>query len=173
MLHQRCCGLEVHKSSISTCILLHGSGRVPKHQRRFGAMTQDLHELAHWLKQFEGTQVAIAYASHCTSLGRCATFSSNCSLFDPSIVSRHWLSVMDRWIDGSMDQHQGPHRGTHSCRCKDGRTRDRRRAKSSAAGLRYRAAAPSHRASAFLSHATARNDSPVRIRSTCNRSCGQ
>jgi hypothetical protein len=71
---------------------------VQKHQRRFGAMTQDLHELAHWLKQFEVTQVAIAYASHCTSLGRCATFSSNCSLFDPSIVSRHGLSVMDQWI---------------------------------------------------------------------------
>ena len=101
VLHQRCCGLEVHKSSISACILLHGSGRVQKHQRRFGAMTQDLHELAHWLKQFEVTQVAIAYASHCTSLGGCETFSSNGSLFDPSIVSRHWLSVMDRWIDGS------------------------------------------------------------------------
>jgi len=59
VLHQRCCGLDVHKSSISACILLHVSGRVQKHQRRFGAMTQDLHELAHWLKEFEVTQVAM------------------------------------------------------------------------------------------------------------------
>jgi hypothetical protein len=50
VLHSRCCGLDVHKSSISACILLHASGRVQKHQHRFGAMTQDLHDLAHWLK---------------------------------------------------------------------------------------------------------------------------
>jgi transposase len=32
---------------------------VQKHQRRFGAMTQDLQELANWLRQFEVTQVAM------------------------------------------------------------------------------------------------------------------
>lgn len=82
VLHPRCCGLDVHKSSISACILLREAGRVQKQQRRFGAMTQDLHELAEWLRQFGVTQVAIAYASHCTSLGRCGTFSINFSLFD-------------------------------------------------------------------------------------------
>ena len=82
VLHPRCCGLDVHKSSISACILLREAGRVQKHQRRFGAMTQDLQELAEWLRQFRVTQVAIAYASHCTSLGRCETFSINFSLFD-------------------------------------------------------------------------------------------
>jgi transposase len=39
VLHARCCGLDVHKSSISACILLREAGRVQKHQRRFGAMT--------------------------------------------------------------------------------------------------------------------------------------
>jgi hypothetical protein len=82
VLHPRGCGLDVHKSSISACILLREAGRVQKHQRRFGAVTQDLQELAEWLRQFGVTQVGIAYASHCTSLGRCETFSSNCSLFD-------------------------------------------------------------------------------------------
>jgi hypothetical protein len=81
VLHSRCCGLDVHKSSISACILLREAGRVQKHQRRFGAMTQELQELAEWLRQFGVSQVAIAYASHCTSLGRCETFS-NRSLFD-------------------------------------------------------------------------------------------
>src|SRR4249920_1756336 len=59
VLHPRCCGLDVHKSSISACILLREAGRVQKHQRRFGAMTQDLHELAEWLRQFGVTQVAM------------------------------------------------------------------------------------------------------------------
>jgi hypothetical protein len=52
VLHPKCCGLDVHKSSISACILLHEAGRVQKHQRRFGAMTQELQELAEWLRQF-------------------------------------------------------------------------------------------------------------------------
>jgi len=59
VLHGRCCGLDVHKSSISACILLREAGRVQKHQRRFGAMTQDLRELAEWLRQFGVTQVAM------------------------------------------------------------------------------------------------------------------
>jgi transposase len=59
VLHSRCCGLDVHKSSISACILLRESGRVQKHQRRFGAMTQELQELAEWLRQFGVSQVAM------------------------------------------------------------------------------------------------------------------
>src|SRR6202035_3244102 len=45
--------------SISACILLREAGRVQKHQRRFGAMTQELQELAEWLRQFGVTQVAM------------------------------------------------------------------------------------------------------------------
>ena len=59
VLPPRCCGLDVHKSSISACILVQGVGRVEKHQRRFSAMTQDLRELAIWLRQFEVTHVAM------------------------------------------------------------------------------------------------------------------
>ena len=59
VLHPRCCGLDVHNSSISACILLREAGRVQKHQCRFGAMTQDLHDLAEWLRQFGVTQVAM------------------------------------------------------------------------------------------------------------------
>ena len=59
VLHPRCCGLDVHKSSISACILLWEAGRVQKHHRRFTAMTQDLRELAEWLRQFGVSQVAM------------------------------------------------------------------------------------------------------------------
>jgi len=59
VLHPRCCGLDVHKSSISACILLREAGRVQKHQRRFGAMTQELQELAELLRQVGVSQVAM------------------------------------------------------------------------------------------------------------------
>jgi transposase len=59
VLYSKCCGLDVHKSSISACILLYGSGRVQKEQRRFGAMTDDLLELSRWLKQFDVSHVAM------------------------------------------------------------------------------------------------------------------
>jgi hypothetical protein len=52
------------KSSISACILLREAGRVQKHQRRFGAMTQELQELAEWLRQFGVTQVAMESQRH-------------------------------------------------------------------------------------------------------------
>src|SRR5580700_6484514 len=56
-----------------------GSGR---EIASFGATTAELIRMAEWLKARRVESVAIAYASHCTSLGRCETFSSNCSLFD-------------------------------------------------------------------------------------------
>ena len=59
VLNPRCCGLDVHKNSISACILLRDTGRMQKHQRRFGAMTQDLQELASWLREFGVSQVAM------------------------------------------------------------------------------------------------------------------
>ena len=58
-LHPRCGGLDVHRSSISACILLWEAGRVQKHERRFGATTQELRELAEWLRQFGVTQIAM------------------------------------------------------------------------------------------------------------------
>jgi hypothetical protein len=36
--------------------LLREAGRVQKHQRRFGAMIQELQELAEWLRQFSVSQ---------------------------------------------------------------------------------------------------------------------
>jgi len=56
--------------------------RATEHVRSFPTFTQDLYALADWLKQCGVKTVAIAYASHCTSLGRCGTFSINFSLFD-------------------------------------------------------------------------------------------
>jgi hypothetical protein len=51
-------------------------------RRKFGSNPEHLRLLAEWLLAQEVEEVVIAYASHCTSLGRCETFSINCSLFD-------------------------------------------------------------------------------------------
>ncbi len=50
--------------------------------RHFACFTEDLRRMAAWLKSCGIDTVAIAYASHCTSLGRCETFSLDRNLFD-------------------------------------------------------------------------------------------
>jgi hypothetical protein len=55
--------------------------RDPKSVRCFGTFTADLEKLADWLETCNIQTVAIAYASHCTSLGRGETFSDR-ALFD-------------------------------------------------------------------------------------------
>jgi len=59
VLYPRCCGLDVHKSSIAACALLREQGRVRTERRRFTTMTQDLQDLAAWLRQLQVTHVAI------------------------------------------------------------------------------------------------------------------
>jgi hypothetical protein len=50
-----------------------GTGREVE---QFGATTPELEKMAQWLKERNVESVAIAYASHCTSLGRGETFSN-------------------------------------------------------------------------------------------------
>jgi len=59
VLYPRCCGLDVHKSSIAACALLREQGRIRTERRRFTKMTQDLESLAAWLQQLQVTHVAI------------------------------------------------------------------------------------------------------------------
>jgi hypothetical protein len=50
--------------------------------RCFQTFTVDLQRLADWLQQCGIRTVAIVYASHCTSFGRCETFSISRRLLD-------------------------------------------------------------------------------------------
>jgi hypothetical protein len=45
VLYARSCGLDVHKSSITACVLIGQSGKPLKHIRRFGCTTRELREL--------------------------------------------------------------------------------------------------------------------------------
>jgi hypothetical protein len=50
-LYSRCCGLDVHKSSITACVLLEQSPKRGKHIRRFGCTTREMRELVSWLRE--------------------------------------------------------------------------------------------------------------------------
>jgi len=56
VVYERCCGLDIHKSTIAACVLISGK---KKDIRTFGAMTGDLLELCGWLKQNEIQMVAM------------------------------------------------------------------------------------------------------------------
>jgi len=59
VLYPRCCGLDVHKSSITACVLLAQAGKPLQHIRRFGCTTRELRELVAWLREFGVQQVAM------------------------------------------------------------------------------------------------------------------
>jgi transposase len=60
VVYAHCCGLDVHKRSITACVLVSkASGKGPHEIRRFGTMTRDLLELADWLQSRHVTQVAM------------------------------------------------------------------------------------------------------------------
>ena len=59
VLHDRCCGLDVHKSSITACVLLEQGHKPQRHLQRFGCTTRDLLELVSWLKGFGVQYVAM------------------------------------------------------------------------------------------------------------------
>jgi transposase len=59
VLYERCCGIDVHKSSVAACILLEQGHKPQKHLCRFGCTTRDLLELADWLRSFDVRHVAM------------------------------------------------------------------------------------------------------------------
>ena len=60
VLHERCCGIDVHKRSLTACVLTPGAGgRAAKEVRTFGTMTADLEALAAWLGARGVTHVAM------------------------------------------------------------------------------------------------------------------
>lgn len=55
VVHQRCCGLDVHKKTVVACIMVTlATGEVQKQVRTFSTMTVDLLTLADWRKRVPG-----------------------------------------------------------------------------------------------------------------------
>jgi transposase len=60
ILYPRCCGLDVHKASISACILVYKDNAEPEVRRRtFTTFTKDLVRLKMWLTSSKVNQVAL------------------------------------------------------------------------------------------------------------------
>jgi hypothetical protein len=73
--------MDVHKDNVTVCVLrIDEDGEFRKQTRYFSTMTRGLKEMAAWLARLGVEAIAIAYASHCTSLGRCETFSNRSRL---------------------------------------------------------------------------------------------
>jgi transposase len=60
VLYACCCGLDVHKKSVTACVLWAGGpGKERKEKRRFGTFTAELLRLADWLRGCGVTHVAM------------------------------------------------------------------------------------------------------------------
>ncbi len=60
VVHERCCGLDVHKKTVVACVLVTSAdGRVERTIHTFGTMTGDLLRPADWLDQFKVTHVVL------------------------------------------------------------------------------------------------------------------
>ncbi|MDQ6743658.1 MAG: IS110 family transposase [Candidatus Dormibacteraeota bacterium] len=60
VVHERCCGLDVHKKTVVACVLGSAAdGSVQRRVRTFGTMTAELLALGDWLRDLAVTQVAI------------------------------------------------------------------------------------------------------------------
>jgi transposase len=60
VLYPCCCGLDVHKKSITASELwAEAKGKTRQEKRRFGTFTQELLELADWLRGCGVTHVAM------------------------------------------------------------------------------------------------------------------
>src|SRR6201987_5375948 len=57
VVHEVCCGLDVHKKSVTACVLW-ASGR-RRQTREFGTFTKNLWEMSHWLRACGVTHVAL------------------------------------------------------------------------------------------------------------------
>jgi len=52
VVHERCCGLDVHKKTVVACLVTPGAGGQPTREvRTFSTMTKDLLALSDWLRQ--------------------------------------------------------------------------------------------------------------------------
>ena len=57
VVHEVCCGLDVHKKSVTACVLWSAGRR--RQTREFGTFTRELLELADWLRACGVTHVAL------------------------------------------------------------------------------------------------------------------
>lgn len=58
-LLERCCGLDVHRDTITACVLIGNGSQKRKFIQTFKTFTHDIHELSKWLKSYNIKHVAV------------------------------------------------------------------------------------------------------------------
>ncbi|MFI0478951.1 MAG: IS110 family transposase [Candidatus Rhabdochlamydia sp.] len=58
-IYERCCGLDVHRDSITACVMIGYGAQKRKIIKTFLTFTQDIRELANWLKSHEIIHVSV------------------------------------------------------------------------------------------------------------------
>ena len=70
--HRRLCGIDVHKKSVTVCVLApFGERHIEAKKRKFRTYTRDLKQMRAWLKNCQVTE--IAPESTANTGGRCGT----------------------------------------------------------------------------------------------------
>src|SRR5579863_4403147 len=59
VVYERCCGLDVHKKSVTACVLITEADGVKKSVRTFPTMTADLLALSDWLTTLQVQHIAL------------------------------------------------------------------------------------------------------------------
>lgn len=59
VIHKRCCGLDVHKKTVTACLIITEGGKASKEIRTFSTTTRELLFLLDWLKEAGCTHVAM------------------------------------------------------------------------------------------------------------------
>lgn len=60
VVYERCCGLDVHKQTVVACVVVSANnGQADKETRTFATLTENLGELAQWLRERQVTHVAM------------------------------------------------------------------------------------------------------------------
>ena len=60
IIFERCCGIDVHKETLTACIMIGEGGKVTKKEiRTYTTMTEDIEQLRDWLKSEGVTHVAM------------------------------------------------------------------------------------------------------------------
>ena len=69
VLHERCCGLDIHKKFVVACLLrTNPDGSVCKDIRSYSTMTHDLLALCDWLRAEQCTPVGDAHSDKSSDL---------------------------------------------------------------------------------------------------------
>lgn len=58
-IYERCCGLDVHRDSITACVMIGYGTQKRKMIKEFPTFTRDIKELANWLKSFNIQHIAV------------------------------------------------------------------------------------------------------------------